>query len=155
MFKRKKLNFFVAMIMVMTLMFGSTMCLAAEKNDVSENRNEIIQARTQSMSGVYKFTENEKMELKNKFHVIDDDRIPIDKSSKDIYVRLYWAWDEGYTGYFRDAELVNLTSGELAGFSFSKTGNSSYITVNVSYKYGGKLHSASQQYYVDEYGSVY
>lgn len=31
MFKRKKLNFFVAMIMVMTLMFGSTMCLAAEK----------------------------------------------------------------------------------------------------------------------------
>jgi len=42
MFKRKKLNFFVAMIMVMTLMFGSTMCLAAEKNDVSENRNEII-----------------------------------------------------------------------------------------------------------------
>ena len=42
-----------------------------------------------------------------------------------------------------------------SGFSFSKTGNSSYITVNVSYKYGGKLHSASQQYYVDEYGSVY
>ena len=119
----------------MTLMFGSTMCLAAEKNDVSENRNEIIQARTQSMSGVYKFTDN--------------------NTGIDIYVRLYWAWDEGYTGYFRDAELVNLTSGELAGFSFSKTGNSSYITVNVSYKYGGKLHSASQQYYVDEYGSVY
>ena len=100
MFKRKKLNFFVAMIMVMTLMFGSTMCLAAEKNDVSENRNEIIQARTQSMSGVYKFTDN--------------------NTGIDIYVRLYWAWDEGYTGYFRDAELVNLTSGELAGFSFSK-----------------------------------
>ncbi len=119
----------------MTLMFGSTMCLAAEKNDVSENRNESIQARTQSMSGVYKFTDN--------------------NTGIDIYVRLYWAWDEGYTGYFRDAELVNLTSGELAGFSFSKTGNSSYITVNVSYKYGGKLHSASQQYYVDEYGSVY
>lgn len=135
MFKRKKLNFFVAMIMVMTLMFGSTMCLAAEKNDVSENRNESIQARTQSMSGVYKFTDN--------------------NTGIDIYVRLYWAWDEGYTGYFRDAELVNLTSGELAGFSFSKTGNSSYITVNVSYRYGGKLHSASQQYYVDEYGSVY
>ena len=102
MFKRKKLNFFVAMIMVMTLMFGSTMCLAAEKNDVSENRNESIQARTQSMSGVYKFTDN--------------------NTGIDIYVRLYWAWDEGYTGYFRDAELVNLTSGELAGFSFSKTG---------------------------------
>ena len=69
MFKRKKLNFFVAMIMVMTLMFGSTMCLAAEKNDVSENRNEIIQARTQSMSGVSKFTDN--------------------NTGIDIYVRLY------------------------------------------------------------------
>lgn len=37
MFKRKKLNFFVAMIMVMTLMFGSTICFA------TENNNEILQ----------------------------------------------------------------------------------------------------------------
>ena len=48
-------------------------------------KNERNTGKYQPVGGVYKFTENEKMELKNKFHVIDDDRIPIDKSSKDDY----------------------------------------------------------------------
>lgn len=132
MFRRKKFSMLVAMVMAVTLMFGSTVCFAAEKD---EDVVETLEARTQYSTGNFSFTDG--------------------STGITIYIRLYWAWDEGYTGWFRDAELVNLPSGELTGFSFSKTGNSSYITVNVSYKYGGKIHTASQQYYVDEYGSVY
>lgn len=39
----------------------------------------------QPVGGVYKFYESEANELKNRFHVIDDDKIPIDKSSRDDY----------------------------------------------------------------------
>lgn len=39
----------------------------------------------QPIGGVYKLLGNEKMELKNLFHIMDDDKIPIDQSSKDDY----------------------------------------------------------------------
>lgn len=39
----------------------------------------------QPVGGVYKLEGNEKQELKNRFHVMDDDKIPIDESSKDDY----------------------------------------------------------------------
>ena len=39
----------------------------------------------QPVGGVYKFNPNEKIFLKNNFHVIDDDKIPIDETSFDDY----------------------------------------------------------------------
>ena len=39
----------------------------------------------QPVGGVYKLKENEKIELKNSLHVMDDDKIPIDESSRDDY----------------------------------------------------------------------
>ncbi len=39
----------------------------------------------QPVGGVYKFQSSEKSELKNLFHVIDDNKIPIDDSSRDDY----------------------------------------------------------------------
>ncbi len=39
----------------------------------------------QPVGGVYKFNEDELLFLKNNFHVVDDDRIPIDNSSKMDY----------------------------------------------------------------------
>lgn len=39
----------------------------------------------QPVGGVYKFTEKEKMYLKNHFQVKDDDKIPIDESSRNDY----------------------------------------------------------------------
>ncbi len=39
----------------------------------------------QPVGGVYKFRDDEKMKLKNLCHIMDDDKIPIDKSSKDDY----------------------------------------------------------------------
>lgn len=39
----------------------------------------------QPVGGVYKILGNEKQELKNQFHVMDDDKIPIDESSRDDY----------------------------------------------------------------------
>ena len=49
---------------------------------VSNSRNT---GKYQPVGGVYKLLENEKMELKNLCHIMDDDKIPIDKSSKDDY----------------------------------------------------------------------
>ena len=39
----------------------------------------------QPVGGVFKFSENEKKLLKNKFHVMDDDKIQLDESSRDDY----------------------------------------------------------------------
>lgn len=39
----------------------------------------------QPVGGVYKIKRNEKLELKKRFHVVDDDKIAIDKSSHDDY----------------------------------------------------------------------
>lgn len=39
----------------------------------------------QPVGGVYKLLGNEKLELKNLFHVMDDNKIPIDVSSRDDY----------------------------------------------------------------------
>lgn len=39
----------------------------------------------QPVGGVYKFKDEEKTELKNRFHVMDDDKILIDESSKNDY----------------------------------------------------------------------
>ena len=39
----------------------------------------------QPVGGVYKFQESEKLELKNSFHVADDNKIQIDNSSRDDY----------------------------------------------------------------------
>lgn len=39
----------------------------------------------QPVGGVYQVHGLEKTELKNRFHVMDDDRIPLDKSSRDDY----------------------------------------------------------------------
>ena len=129
---RKKLNIIAAAVLILTLMFGSTLCYAAEGTAKLAEESRAI-ARSQSESGVFAFSDD----------------------NTTIYVRLYWEWNEGYTGWFRSAAFVNMTSGVMTGFSFSDTGNSSYITVSVSYEYGGKLWTASQQFYVDEYGSVY
>ena len=39
----------------------------------------------QPVGGVYKLLKDEKMELKNLYHVMDDDKIPIDRSSRNDY----------------------------------------------------------------------
>ncbi len=39
----------------------------------------------QPVGGVYKLHRNERIELKNRFHVIDDSKVPIDESSRDDY----------------------------------------------------------------------
>ena len=48
-------------------------------------KNERKTGKYQPVGGVYKFNGNEKLELKNRFKVIDDDKIPIDESSRDDY----------------------------------------------------------------------
>lgn len=48
-------------------------------------RNERGTGKYQPVGGVYKMYEDEKMELKRLYHITDDDRIPIDESSRDDY----------------------------------------------------------------------
>lgn len=39
----------------------------------------------QPVGGIYKLRENERTELNNLFHIVDDNKVPIDKSSRDDY----------------------------------------------------------------------
>lgn len=48
-------------------------------------RNSRGTGKYQPVGGVYKLLGNEKIELKNRYHVMDDDKISIDKSSRDDY----------------------------------------------------------------------
>lgn len=48
-------------------------------------KNERGTGKYQPVGGVYKFEENEKLELKNRFQVKDDDKISIDESSRNDY----------------------------------------------------------------------
>lgn len=48
-------------------------------------KNERGTGKYQPVGGVYKFEENEKLELKNLFQVKDDDKISIDESSRNDY----------------------------------------------------------------------
>lgn len=48
-------------------------------------KNERGTGKYQPVGGVYKFDESEKLELKNRFQVKDDDKISIDESSRNDY----------------------------------------------------------------------
>lgn len=48
-------------------------------------KNERGTEKYQPVGGVYKLLENEKMELRNRYQVKDDNKIPIDQSSRDDY----------------------------------------------------------------------
>ena len=48
-------------------------------------KNERGTEKYQPLGGVYKFVGNEKIELKNRYQVKDDDKISIDESSRDDY----------------------------------------------------------------------
>lgn len=48
-------------------------------------RNARNTGKFQPVGGVYKYSDNERVVLKNNFNVMDDDKIPIDDSSRDDY----------------------------------------------------------------------
>ena len=48
-------------------------------------KNERGTGKYQPVGGVYKMCTEEKIELKRLYHITDDDRIPIDESSRDDY----------------------------------------------------------------------
>lgn len=48
-------------------------------------KNERGTGKYQPVGGVYKLKENEKIELKNRYHVKDDNKVSIDNSSRDDY----------------------------------------------------------------------
>lgn len=48
-------------------------------------KNKRNTGKYQPVGGVYKFTKNEKKELKNLFHVMDDNKITLDESSRNDY----------------------------------------------------------------------
>jgi len=61
----------------------------------------------QPVGGVYKMYADEKMVLKNLLHVMDDDKIPIDESSKDDYrLRLESKYLRRFMSRFDNAEAA-------------------------------------------------
>ncbi len=143
---KKKINLFIAMILSVTMLFGSTVCFAAENevdvdNTLSVQSNESVRvARSMTNSKIV--------------------AINVGDTGVIAYVNLNYAWDEGYTGWFTDASFVitQCSAGTrwiYQGFSKSPTGNSSYITVTVSYIINDMPYSVSETFYVDEWGELY
>ena len=48
-------------------------------------KNERGTGKYQPVGGVYKLTGDERIELNNRYHVVDDNKVPIDESSRDDY----------------------------------------------------------------------
>ena len=143
---KKKINLFIAMILSVTMLFGSTVCFAAENdaevdNTLSVQSNESVRA-ARSMTGKKTVA------------------MGVRDTGVIVYVDLYFAYDSGYTGWFTDASFVitQCSAGTrwiYQGFSKSLTGNSSYITVMVSYIINDMPYSVSETFYVDEWGELY
>ena len=144
MIKRRKLNILMALVMAMTLMFGSTVCFAAETDDVAEAvEQERAVARMQSgtvrKSGSYSFPEDVLI---------------------SYTVNIQAEWDEGYYSTITDGSADAQISYKPEGTSYTTRMYSEEISGNrITYKlYLFKNHiicnSVLLTFYVDEYGRV-
>lgn len=148
MIKRRKLNILMALAMAMTLMFGSTVCFAAETDDVAEAvEQERAVARMQSgtvtKSGSYSFTSK---------GVLISYTVNIDAK-----------WDEGYyseilSGSSLNPQIITCPNdGALytATMSNGKVSNNTIIYTVTLFKNHKYCDSADLAFTVDEYGNVY
>lgn len=136
---KKKFNIFLAVVCAMTMLFGSTLCFAAENVPSVESSENGRAAR--SMSGSEQKT------------------ISVGNTGVVAIVRLSFAYDSGYTGWFTGADRVSeIVPGNLRvqyiSTSTSPVGNNSYITVTVTYVINDIWYDASATFYVDEWGTV-
>lgn len=136
---KKKINIFLAVVCAMTMMFGSTLCFAAE-NVPSVESSENSRA-VGAMSGS------------------EEKTIAIGDTGVIATVTLNFKYNSGYTGWFTGANITStfIPSGlsvQSKGISTSPVGNNSYITVTVTYIINGIWYDASATYYVDEWGTV-
>lgn len=142
---KKKLNIFLAVVCAMTMLFGSTLCFAAENNAemdnviTDENSNNGRAAR--SMKGSEPKTIN------------------VGNTGVVAHIRLDYEYDSGYTGWFTGAYLTGTfvpqgRTVEYKGLSTSGTGNGSYITVTVHYLINTIPYNVSATFYVNEWGEV-
>ena len=144
MIKRKKLNILMALVMAMTLMFGSTVCFAAETDDVAEAvEQERAVARSQSgtvtKSGWYSFPEDVLI---------------------SYTVSIQAEWDEGYSSTIKGGSAAAEISQMPEGTSYTTGMYKQKISGNrITYKlYLFKNHiqcnNVDLTFYVDEYGCV-
>ena len=144
---KKKINLFIAMILSVTMLFGSTVCFAAE-NDAEVDNTLSVQS-------------NESVRVAGSMTNSKIVAINVGDTGVIAYVNLNYAWDEGYTGWFTGANLngvytPNGISVEFKGLGTSETGNSSYITVTATVELNGDfMYTVSGTFYVDECGEVY
>lgn len=142
---KRKFNIFAVLLLAMTLIFGSMLCYAAEGEEadcaaaVEESRKVTRTINEQTAS----ITRN----------------VRLGSTGASIDVCLEYAWDEGLSGWFTGARhtMTHVPSDVsliIWSLNFSGIGGS-YISVTVDYTANGSRASASEQFYVDEYGDVY
>lgn len=142
---KRKFNIFAVLLLTMTLIFGSTLCYAAEGEETDG-------AAAAEESGYAARSVNTQTDSVPK-------SVYLGSTGAWIDIRLEYAWDEGYTGWFTGASHtltcvpsdVNLI---LWSVSFSGTG-SSYVTVTVDYSANNIREEVTKVFYVDGYGDVY
>ena len=144
MVKRRKINILMSLVMAMTLMFGSTVCFAAETDDVAETGEQEravarMQSGTVTKSGSYSFPEDVLI---------------------SYTVSIQAEWDEGYSCTIKGGSADPRISQMPEGTSYTTRMYSEEISGNrITYKlYLFKNHiicnSVLLTFYVDEYGRV-
>lgn len=142
---KRKFNIFAVLLLATTLIFGSTLCYAGEGEETDG-------AAAMEESRNVTRTINEQTDFVTR-------NVKLGSTGASIDVCLEYAWDEGLSGWFTGARhtMTHVPSDVsliIWSLNFSGTGGS-YITVMVDYTANGSRASASEQFYVDEYGNVY
>lgn len=131
---KKKFNLFLAMVLAMTMLFGSTLCFAAEADNEPEVEEEEISTRE-------RYLREENFEIKGS-----------DGSYFKIHVN--YGWDEGISGFVTSAYIVNW--GNTNGMTASNcVKENNFAVVKITYKdLANNEKKISFHFRVDEYGST-
>ena len=143
----KKIKFFVVLMCVISLMFGTTLCYAeeAESEAVTE---ESVERSVTGTSVVRKIT------------------IPFYDTGIQLFLEFDILLDEGYTACFQNARLAGVSVPEnfphkvtILISGHNADGNSSYVTVSFWHLFGTEKDPVEEGYsqavfYVDEYGNI-
>lgn len=150
---KKKFNLFLAMVLAMTMLFGSTLCFAAEGDNVSVNVDGAINARAYSGSATRDYRATVFSGV-----VITGNRQYV---TATVNVGMRYSWTEGSYSEFTSGWVnsMNCTSVADGNYEVQNSGiRISYNTIIFSfdvYRDNIKVDSFSVSYGVDEYGQVY
>ncbi len=149
---KKKFNLFFAVVLAMTMLFGSTLCFAAEGDNVISNVNETRDARA--------YTGSTNCEYKAQaFSGVVINGIRQHVTAK-VNVGMRFTWNEGRDSKFTSGWVNSTTCSSVAGGNYEVHNSGMSISSNIIvfnfdvYRDNTKVDSFNVRYIVDEYGQI-